>query len=298
MSRHKAQPAEVGSRTNGLSSNDDARRIEMTVETRTNVDMIDALETNFWSMWRQFGRGHRCRLVEDEDVTRFETPITRLPYNAVIRFIAEDEIERRIARALAPYARRRVPVMWVLHPTTTDDLARRLAVHGLTAIETIPGMFRQLDDLPTARPLSDGVVITEVDQGTPRPYIDLVADRYRLTPKESTTLGSIWKAARFGAPDSPNRSWIATRHGTPLAKVTTHRDGDIAGIYGVATTPDARRMGLGRALTLHALTATRDVGAQAAVLHSSAMATSLYRALGFEQIAEFRLLSRPGALRL
>ncbi len=270
----------------------------MAGETFMSIDLVDALETNFWSMWRQFGRGHNCRLVEGQDVTRFETPIAQLPYNAVIRFVAEDEIDREIDQALAAYARRRVPVMWVLHPTTNDDLCRRLGQRGLTAVERIPGMASDLDDLPVARPLPAGVVITEVGPGTPRPYIDLVAVRYGLTPGDARTLDSIWNAARFGAADSPNRSWIATRHGIPVAKVTTHHDGDIAGIYGVATTPEARRMGLGRELTLRAMTAIRDNGAQTAVLHSSAMAASLYLSLGFEQIAEFRLLSPPGALHL
>lgn len=270
----------------------------MTTETSMTVDLVGALETNFWSMWRQFGRGHNCQLFEGQSVTRFETPITRLPYNAVIRFVADDDIDREIDHALTPYARRGMPVMWVLHPSATRDLTHRLAERGLTAIEHIPGMVRDLDDLPAERPLPDGIVITEVESGEPRPYIDLVADRYGLTSDDAATLDSIWDAARFGTAHSPNRSWIASRHGTPLAKATTHQLDDIAGIYGVATTPDARRLGLARELTLHAMTATRDNGARTAVLHSSAMATSVYRSLGFEQITEFRLLSRRGALHL
>jgi hypothetical protein len=68
---------EIGARTHRRPSMDDTRRTEMTTETPMRVDLVDALETNFWSMWRQFGQGHNCQLVDDLAITRFETHSTR-----------------------------------------------------------------------------------------------------------------------------------------------------------------------------------------------------------------------------
>ena len=64
-----------------------------------------------------------------------------------------------------------------------------------------------------------------------------------------------------------------------------------AGIYAVATRPEARRLGFARLLTLTALPKARALGHQLAVLHSTPMAEGLYHSLGFATITEFELLA-------
>ena len=53
----------------------------------------------------------------------------------------------------------------------------------------------------------------------------------------------------------------------------------------------ARRLGLAGILTLIALKKARTLGKNLAVLHSTPMAENLYRSLGFETMAEFRLFA-------
>jgi ribosomal protein S18 acetylase RimI-like enzyme len=64
-----------------------------------------------------------------------------------------------------------------------------------------------------------------------------------------------------------------------------------AGIYAVVTRPEARRLGLARILMLVALEFARARGYKLAVLHSTPMAEGLYRSLGFETVAEFRVFA-------
>jgi ribosomal protein S18 acetylase RimI-like enzyme len=68
-----------------------------------------------------------------------------------------------------------------------------------------------------------------------------------------------------------------------------------AGIYGVVTRPEARHLGLARILTLTAVYAARRSGYRLAVLHSSPMAEGLYKSLGFETVASFRLFASEEA---
>ena len=86
--------------------------------------------------------------------------------------------------------------------------------------------------------------------------------------------------------------------GLVVAKVTLHvRDG-VAGIYGVATRTEARRLGLGRHLTALAADAARSLDCELVVLHSTPMAVDLYRSIGFEHAADFYLYAPPDRLHL
>jgi ribosomal protein S18 acetylase RimI-like enzyme len=63
----------------------------------------------------------------------------------------------------------------------------------------------------------------------------------------------------------------------------------------VATKPEARGLGLARLVCLTALQAARERGHRVGVLHATPMAVSLYRALGFGEVAPFRLFAPPNS---
>ena len=57
----------------------------------------------------------------------------------------------------------------------------------------------------------------------------------------------------------------------------------VAGLSSVATVPEARRQGIGTAVTLHLLEQARAMGYRIGVLFSSDMAVGVYRKLGFRE---------------
>jgi ribosomal protein S18 acetylase RimI-like enzyme len=144
-----------------------------------------------------------------------------------------------------------------------------------------------------------GVEIREVrDELDPTGMLELAAWRWHVPPEVMPRLRGVARALELGNPGAAVRCWIARRDGVPVAKAFLNLAAGAAGLYGVATKPEARGPGLARTLTLEALDAARQAGYQLGVLHSTPMARSLYEKIGFRTIEPFRVFAPPQTLHI
>lgn len=251
---------------------------------------IAALETNLWSQWSQFGRPEGCSLTVREGLTWFDTPIPSLPYNAVIRCQLGADAEARVNEVVAHYAARGVPHFWFVHPTSSPaNLGRLLEARGIALAETATGMVATPRALAPAEAAPDGVEIRAVTPADRDLVLEFVAARWSAPPEAVPTLQAVFATSRIGYADGGMRAWIATRDGRLIGKGFTHRNGSTVGLYGVATRPEARDLGVARALCLTALHESKVPDTELFVLHSSPAAKSLYRKIGFNEIAPFHV---------
>ncbi|MEZ5945871.1 MAG: GNAT family N-acetyltransferase [Hyphomonas sp.] len=253
-----------------------------------------ALEQNLWSQWAQFGVPDNCAFHREDGVWRLVTPIASLPYNGVFRFDVDDrEADARIDRIIADYDARNVEHFWVVHPSSRPaDLDKRLIARGFMEFEVCPGMVVKPKDLKADIPSSDGVEIREISATDETPILELVANRWSVPTDALGYLQSFFRENHVGQPDGTTRAWLATLNGRPVGKAFTHRSGNIAGLYGVAISPEARGHGVGLAICARALRETATDGIELLVLHSTPMAVDLYKKLGFRSVAPFRLFGR------
>jgi len=138
----------------------------------------------------------------------------------------------------------------------------------------------------------DDITIREVvDSRDVTALTQFASWRWNVPEEYSKHHMKIIESFRFGQSVSRMHMWQAWRDGQPIAKAGMYLGSSAAGIYAVATKPEARKLGLVRALTLAALGYARTRDYNLAVLHSSPMAVSLYSAMGFDTMAEFRLFA-------
>jgi GNAT superfamily N-acetyltransferase len=255
------------------------------------------LEVNLWQTWSVFGRGPGSTLHDDDDALWFDTPVPIIPYNGVLRFHGQSSVDDRIAGFVDHFHRRNAHFMWILHPSSSPaDLSQRLLAHGLKDVEPIPGMGRRLDDLPLIPPLPSGIQVRKVaSESDASAFYQFAAWRWNVPEELQEPYKALVRAFRFGEPGSNAHMWQAWREGQPVAKAGLHFASESAGIYAVVTRPEARGLGLASTLTLTALHHARASGYSLAVLHSTPMAEGLYRSLGFENIAQFRLFGSDNA---
>jgi GNAT superfamily N-acetyltransferase len=91
-------------------------------------------------------------------------------------------------------------------------------------------------------------------------------------------------------PDPPAARHLAVRDdgGRTVGHVVVNPWRGIAGVYDMGVVPDRRREGIGRALTLAACAAARDLGCTHAVLNATGEGRPLYRSVGFASLGPGR----------
>jgi len=262
--------------------------------------LVRALEDNLLELWSHFGRGPGCALHDEAGAVWFDTPIPVLPYHSVLRFRAEEDVDARIDAILEHFRARNVEFLWMVHPSARpEDLAERLLARGLAEIDDCPGMVADLAQLAEPGPTPEGFEIHEAtSESDAADALDLVAWRWNLPPEHLPHLFRLNEEFRIGEPDASVRIWLAWKDGEPVAKAVLHLAAGAAGLYGVATKPEARGSGLAQVLTLHVFRAARAAGFELGLLHSSPMAVRLYERIGFRKVTEFRLFAPSADLHV
>ncbi len=263
------------------------------IDHSDKTTLINELELNLWEYWSNFGLGPGCALHAEKDALWFETPIPIIPYNGILRFQGEKDVDQRMDGLVDRYKHRQVECFWLVHPTSLpNDLPKRLTKRGFFEVEILSGMARNLENLPECPQLPGDIEIRKVTSGDDlSPVYDFSAWRWNVPAEYKGILAATLSPLKFGKPGSNAHVWQAWRNGQPVAKAGMYVGSRSAGIYAVSTKPEARGLGLARFLTLTALKEAQALGKTLAVLHSTPMAQSLYRAIGFETVADFRFFS-------
>jgi ribosomal protein S18 acetylase RimI-like enzyme len=164
---------------------------------------------------------------------------------------------------------------------------QRAAVElGLTHAERIPGMVMLPGELVEAHAdIEIGLVgdddVEEANTvlvrsfGGPRDVFDQLGRAVRRTEEMS------WYLARSGG------EIVSTGLGFTVDGVT--------GVFDVATPPELRGRGYGAAVTSQIVRDGFDGGSELAFLQSSELGHGVYRRLGFREVEEYVLLTRPFA---
>lgn len=252
------------------------------------TDRTALIEEALERHWRLFGMYPGAHLRDEDGVLSFGSPIRHLPYNGVIRtrVAADADVDAVLARAAESFRARDVPFMWVLRPSDRPiDLEHRLAVLGLDLVETAIGMDLDLADWHAGANRSRAEIrhvdLPGADPAGLHDYEELIRTYWSVPEDERhmiETLDRHWTGAR-----NPGQRLVAYLDGHAVGKCFVRLADlpDSIAIFGVAVRPEARGGGIATALMSEALAMGSARGARRAVLHSSSMAFSMYRRLGF-----------------
>src|SRR5579859_539221 len=256
--------------------------------------LLVAADENEAAYWLRRAYLAGWEMCDEGDLTWYRSGRYRLLANGIVQARLEPEIANaRIAAALAHFTAHNLPVAWFVGPAHRPaNLGERLEAHGLRCLGREPGMAVGLHALRDDIPQPDGLTIERVrNEDTLATWLRAYRNGEAVSACAPPVLMESCVPKRFGE-DEPLRLFLARLDGMPVATAQLLLAAGVAGIYGVATLPAARRQGIGAAVTRAALLHARTIGYRVGVLQATALGHGVYERLGFVDCCEFHLYGR------
>ena len=185
-----------------------------------------------------------------------------------------------VAESLAALKKHNVPGSWHVGPSMrVDGLADQLTAAGFTSGGPEPGMAVRIPELIAPRAVPGLQIARVTDDDALAAWEGTLGQGFGEGEKEARWVASVYRKLGYG---DPWRHYLGLLDGTPVATTTIFLGAGAAGVYFVMTVPEARRRGIGAAITYAALREAEGV-AEYGVLGSSPAGRSVYAGLGFRE---------------
>lgn len=261
------------------------------LENTSSDELLVALDTNMVAFWSAYGRAKGCTLRVTSNVVWFYTGIQEPLFNGVLSAkLNQNDVRPTLDSLQAKIDEQGAPALWYIGPQSKPkNLGSMLEQHEVQPAGEMPGMAIDLvlvDDKPetitnfTIQKVSN----TEMQALWARTaavgtgFSDITTDA--MVRIEATLTDPQYKA---------QHRYIGFLNGTPVGTSALVLESGVAGIYAVATIPEARRRGIGRIMTVMPLLEARRIGYRVGVLQASSMGYSIYKKLGFRDVCRYRI---------
>jgi GNAT superfamily N-acetyltransferase len=240
----------------------------------------------------------RSPQVEMQDSAEMLTVLTRVAhpvFNGVFRARLEGKgLDERIAATLAPFRAAGVPMFWWVGPTTRPaDLGTHLQAAGLNPPGSMPGMALDLHSLAAPPAMPAGLTVEPVaDMAGLRQWGEVVLRSFDMP---ATLLDPWFETYCPLGVEPPLRYYLARVDGVPVGGSLMLLGEAVAGLFAVGTVPEARRHGVGAAITHAPMREAREHGYRYGILSASVMGESVYRRLGFVEYCRLETYLGLGA---
>lgn len=254
-----------------------------------------AVQENLFALFRVMAEAlPGSEIVETDKISYHLTTPTNPMFKGVWRsHLSGDEADTIIAETIAWFKARQAPFFfwWTGPDSAPDNLADRLLAHGLIdlaedtslpELQGAPCMVADLDQLDEGllHQTPPGFTIEEVrDEVALQAFKQVLIEGYDIP--ELMADGWVQASTQVGIGQTPWKLYLGRLDGTPVASSIILNGAGVSGLYGIATTPAARRQGIGAAITVKPLLDARANGFRYGVLWSTQMGMPLYQRLGF-----------------
>jgi ribosomal protein S18 acetylase RimI-like enzyme len=191
-----------------------------------------------------------------------------------------------VARLVAPFADRALPMMWWVFqwgplPAAVD---RALRAHGLAPASDRPGMGLDLGDARTLPPLTGTTVERVRDPEGLRDWAGVVGRAFG-DPAFGEGPSVAFTLARGFGDEQPFRHFVCRSGADAVGAATLSLCAPgVAGLANIATLPEWRGRGVGGTVASAVLDEARGIGIRTAALSSDELGVGLYRKLGFRTV--------------
>lgn len=218
-------------------------------------------------------------------------------YNAIYeaRFAAW-EAEARVDKIMELFAERsQLPMTWFLTESCQpSNLGELLEAKDFELAFRTPGMYLGLDGFEkTLKPDSPHQIIQVSNSMELAQWLEAGRDSFGLSDELLQAYFDLFESQGF-EPHLPWRLLVGLVEDEPVTCARLFCHAGVAGLYHIATHPEARGHGYGSDITIAALQTAKQLGCNLAVLASSPAGYNVYHRLGFRDCCYTDVYVGPG----
>lgn len=254
-------------------------------------DLVRIIEENAIDFVRDWKRWPEMRFYEDPEMIRIESDIRFPIFNSVLRTrVSPERVDRTVRGVIDRAQSLNVPLIWWIGPSSEPaGLGSRLGEMGFNSMGRATGMAMDLDTLEVVEVEDESIQITPVLNHEDLRFSCDIVSAVNDFPDFAAEKWYEMNAALGYASPSRWRTYLARVNGKPAATATLYLGKDVASIVSVATLPEARRMGIGTAVSVRPFLDAREDGIRIGTLCSSEMGKGVYRNIGFSEYCSFEI---------
>jgi hypothetical protein len=244
---------------------------------------VNAIKSNMYALFGAFGRAPSVDFLSRPGLVRWRTPIAHPLFQGVLLTGPADNPEQAVRETRDYFEQYGTPIFswWFSPEVDAAPWATPLRDLGFVPDGDPPGMALALDALSEpAAPASLSIARAE-DLETFSTWNRIFAAGYEIPPDMAEHFYDLIVAL---GRDETLQHYIAYLDGVPVATSSLWLAAGVAGIYNVATLPEARGQGSGAAVTIAPLRDARAKGYHAGILQSSEMGFKVYQQIGFRHL--------------
>lgn len=252
-----------------------------------------ALDNNNISFWSSFGRYREGIINPDPDFFWIIAGIPLYSYNGVMRSrLSPEKFHENYNLLLKRFGDGKLPLIWWVSPDTQPPgTSLYLSREGWKDEGFFPAMAAELGNNDEGISIPHRFSIKQATSPEDRKlWIELMSRAMGFSEKVITKAVRVDTLLEETVVKKQKR-FIGFLGAKPVGTSLMLPDSGVAGIFGVATLPEARGLGIGKAMTRWAMLEGKKSGFQAATLVATPMGEPVYQKLGFQKIFSFHCFS-------
>jgi GNAT superfamily N-acetyltransferase len=231
-------------------------------------------------------KGHPgLELIEHDGLFILNTGIHSPDMNGIFQGHNQSrDIVESVEYGIHYFKKKEIPYYWWVGKYRNPDLRELLEDSGYEHVADLPVMVADLMNLPNTVKLANIQCKLVQTKEEFEAFISISSLCIELT-SESEIEYRNYNLHNDFMDTLKQDMYLAYWDGIPAASCITFKSDEIISLYFIATLPQYRNRGLGRAVTLYAMKKAIEQGYLVAGLQATAMGLSLYEGLGFTTIS-------------
>ena len=255
------------------------------------VEIKDAVENNlfFWASKEKEVKNSQINFIEKEEYSIFQSKLPIPLGNMVYKTnFSSEQLEEKIEGVIQYFKDLNHPFVWFTgDQTRPTNLQERLVSEYNFKMITNPGMYFNTKHLKEIEVIENLQILRVETKEQLEDWINVLLESFEMKHEGLRDFFLHWLEHKKVGSSS---AFIGYYEGKAVSISAIYYGAGVAGIYCVGTIKEARKKGIGTAVTLAAVKEAKERGYEIVILHSSEMGYNAYKRMGFEEVCKVNKL--------